>query len=208
MLAARGLACQRGAQPLFQGLDFDLAPGRLLHVQGANGSGKTSLLRIVAGLLAPAAGEVHWRGRSAAADRDAYRAEIVYIGHLDALKDDFSALENLRSHCQLAGEPATEVAAGAALARLGLQGRERLPARVLSQGQRRRAALARLLLTRRRLWLLDEPASALDAPACTQLGALLRWHLRRGGMALLTTHQPLRTPSQATQHLQLQPVAP
>jgi heme exporter protein A len=206
MLGARALACERGARLLFRDLAFDLAPGRVLQVQGANGSGKTSLLRIVAGLLAPVAGEVLWRGR--ALGREARGAELFFLGHHDALKDDFNALENLRTHCRLAGEPASDQALSKALACFGLDsGRERLPARALSQGQRRRAALARLLLTRRRLWLLDEPAAALDAAACRLLAATLLWHLRNGGMALLTTHQPLLLPRATMQQLQLEGAA-
>lgn len=203
MLAADHLSCQRGERTLFSDLNFVLEPGWLLHVRGANGSGKTSLLRLVAGLTLPAAGEVQWNGHAINADAEGYRGSLFYLGHAPALKDDFSAVENLCLASRLAGEHIDEELACETLGRWGLKGRTHLPCRSLSQGQRRRVGLARLALTTRPLWLLDEPLASLDAEATALLESLLERHLAQGGLALLTTHQPITTPATRTRELQL-----
>ena len=203
MLAADNLACQRGQRTLFSELSFALEPGWLLHVRGANGSGKTSLLRLVAGLTLPAAGQVQWNGHAISADAEGYRGSVLYLGHAPALKDDFSAVENLCLASRLAGEHVDEDIACETLGHWGLKGRTQLPCRSLSQGQRRRVGLARLALTTRRLWLLDEPLASLDAEATALLESLLERHLAQGGLALLTTHQPINTPAARTRELQL-----
>ena len=203
MLAADHLSCQRGERTLFSDLNFALEPGWLLHVRGANGSGKTSLLRLVAGLTLPAAGEVQWNGNAINADAEGYRGSLFYLGHAPALKDDFSAVENLCLASRLAGEHIDEELACETLGRWGLKGRTHLPCRSLSQGQRRRVGLARLALTTRPLWLLDEPLASLDAEATALLESLLERHLAQGGLALLTTHQPITTPATRTRELQL-----
>jgi heme exporter protein A len=190
-LELRQLACVRGRRQLFRGLSLSLQPGQLLRVSGANGAGKTSLLRMLCGLLMPAEGQVLWQGRSVHREREAFLQQLVYLGHAAALKDELSALENLHAALRLAGVPADEPAARQALAEAGLQGREHLPARVLSQGQRRRAVLARLALTPARLWVLDEPFNALDTVATTWLLGLIEAQLQRGGMVVLTSHQPV-----------------
>lgn len=205
MLAADQIACRRGDRTLFSELSFRVEPGHLLHVRGANGAGKTSLLRLVAGLLQPAAGRVRWNGGAIGADADAYRAAMLYLGHAPALKDDFSAVENLCLASRLAGEHVDEERACETLDRWGLAGRAHLPCRVLSQGQRRRVGLARLALTRRPLWLLDEPLASLDVEAAAQLESLLHRHVDRGGLALLTTHQPMATVAACTRELVLDP---
>jgi heme exporter protein A len=193
MLAAHQLAASRGDTTLFSGLDFTLAPGTLLRVTGANGSGKTSLLRALCGLLMPSAGEVHWNGENVRALREEYWKHLAYIGHANALKDDLTAAENLAFSCALAGLPAPAPRIRAALESLGLAGREKLPAKALSQGQRRRAALARLALAESQpIWILDEPLAALDAAAMEQVRSLATGHLARGGMVVLTTHQDTR----------------
>lgn len=169
--------------------------GRLLHVAGANGAGKTSLLRIVCGLLSPSQGEVCWRQQPVARARDEFNRELVYLGHAAALKDDLSCIENLASACQLTGLAPTRAQMLEALALAGLAGREKSAARVLSQGQRRRVALARLMLaTSVPLWVLDEPFNALDAVATQWLQGLLAAHLARAGVVVLTSHQGLALP--------------
>ena len=190
MLELIGLACQRGGRRLFEHLDFAVQPGELVHVQGTNGSGKTSLLRILTGLAAPAAGEVRWRGLDIHAEREAYVGEMLYLGHQPAIKDDLSAQENLVVNSRLSGVHPSREQITIALNAVGLGGRGHLPARVLSQGQRRRLALARLWLDARPLWILDEPFTALDVHATGMLEDRLAQHLAQGGMVVLTTHQP------------------
>jgi heme exporter protein A len=184
-----GLACVRGDRPLFANVSFSLSAGEWMHLQGDNGAGKTSLLRILSGLSPAAAGEVRWAGVPIRQSAEAYRAEMLYLGHTLSLKDDLSALENLQFEAAVSGEPLDEARALQGLAALGLRGREHLPLRVLSQGQKRRAALARLLTSRATLWLLDEPFVALDPSAVTQLVDLLGQHVTQGGMVLYTSHQ-------------------
>lgn len=190
-LELQGLSCRRGRRLLFSGLDAALDAGELLRVSGANGAGKTSLLRMLCGLLAPAAGRVLWRGAPLRQQRDAFHRELVYLGHAAALKDELSALENLLLAARLGGEPASEAQARHALGGAGLGGREGLPARVLSQGQRKRAALARLALSRAALWVLDEPFNALDTVATGWLRGLIDAQLQRGGLVVLTSHMPV-----------------
>jgi heme exporter protein A len=162
----------------------------MLHVQGANGAGKTSLLRMLCGLLLPTEGQVLWRGQSVSALREEFGRELVYIGHGAGLKEDLSPLENLTAACQLGGLSVSPQQTLAALAAAGLGGFEHTPARRLSQGQRRRAALARLALADSApLWVLDEPFNALDTSACGWLEALLHTHLQRAGLVVLTGHQ-------------------
>ncbi len=197
-LSANALACVRGERRLFTDLSFTLAPHTLLAVRGANGSGKTSLLRMLCGLLPPAAGTIAWNGNDIHSAREEYCAQIAYIGHLNGVKDDLSGLENLQFAARTAGIVASAASADTALRELGLNGFQRLPCKTLSQGQRRRVALARLCLSAGRpLWVLDEPFTALDAAALALTQGLLESHLRRGGMVVLTTHQdaPITAPS-------------
>ena len=184
------LSCQRGRRELFSGLKASLAPGQLLRVEGANGAGKTSLLRMLSGLLPASSGEVRWRGQNVARLRDEFNAELLYLGHAPALKDDLSALENLAFSMALAGVALAPEALLKALERAGLKGRSGLATRVLSQGQKRRAALARLELSSdRTIWILDEPFNALDNAAIVWLTTLIESHLANGGMVVMTTHQ-------------------
>jgi heme exporter protein A len=171
-LELRGLQCTRGDRPLFTDLSASVRPGEMLRVQGPNGSGKTSLLRMICGLARPSHGEILWHGRPVAAQREEFNARLVYLGHAPALKDELSALENLGASSGLGGLRCSAAEARAALADAGLRGREHLPARLLSQGQRKRAGLARLALgTASMLWVLDEPFNALDDAACAWLQA-------------------------------------
>lgn len=195
MLAASALECIRGDRTLFAGVSFALAAGTGLLVQGANGAGKTSLLRILVGLSPPAQGEVAWEGRPIRSLGEVYRREVLWCGHANGLKDDLSALENVRTAAALAGRPIAEDAARDALERAGVGAQADLPARSLSQGQKRRTALARLLFAREKLWVLDEPVAALDAGGVEWLAAGLDRHLESGGLAVVTSHQPLATRS-------------
>ncbi|HEX6321827.1 MAG TPA: cytochrome c biogenesis heme-transporting ATPase CcmA [Burkholderiales bacterium] len=189
MLEAKELECERGGRSLFRSLSFALNRGEALRVAGANGRGKTSLLRILCGLLPPAQGEVRWKGTPIRALKEDFSRELVYLGHAPAVKDDLTAAENLAIACRLAGNAQSDSAVAEALAQLGLGGVHQ-PLRKMSQGQRRRAALARLALSASvPLWLLDEPFSALDSSGIEVLRKILENHLKRGGAIAFTTHQ-------------------
>jgi heme exporter protein A len=189
VLEAQELECERGGRRLFGALSFSLLAGEALRVAGANGSGKTSLLRLLCGLLPPAAGQVLWKGMPVRDLREDYSRELVYLGHAPAVKDDLTAAENLAIACRLAGRAQTDSAIAGALARFGLAGMDQ-PVRKMSQGQRRRAALARLALSESvALWLLDEPFSALDGQGIELLRHLISRQLERGGAVAFTTHQ-------------------
>ena len=203
MLEISNLACTRGDHLLFSGLSFSLSAGELLQVEGANGSGKTSLLRTLCGFMMPTAGEVRWRGQSIRELDEEYYAEMIYLGHLNAIKDELNALENLRIGAGLAGCVVEDSQVIAALRRMGLRGRETLPVKVLSQGQRRRVALARLLFSNAPLWILDEPLTALDVGAVGLMQELIGEHLAKGGMVIYTTHQPLEVAGVTTRRLSL-----
>ena len=180
-----------GSRALFEGVEFSLRSGQWLHLRGANGAGKTSLLRLLSGLSRPDAGTIAWNGVDLARAGEDYRAALAFFGHRHALKDDLSALENLRLAAALDGREISLRAGLAALWRVGLRGRESLPVRVLSQGQRRRALLARVVSRDATLWILDEPFAALDSDGVDMVCALVRDHLRRGGSAVLTSHQAI-----------------
>lgn len=203
MLEISNLACSRGDHLLFSDLSFTLDAGELLQVEGVNGSGKTSLLRTLCGFMMPAAGEIRWRNHNVRELDEAYYAEMIYLGHLNAIKDELNAVENLRINAGLAGCAVEEKQVLAALRRMGLRGRETLPVKVLSQGQRRRVALARLLFSNAPLWILDEPLTALDVSAVGLMQELIGEHLAHKGMVIYTTHQPLEVAGITTRHLSL-----
>ena len=191
-LQAHRLACVRGDLQLFADLSFDIRPGDALWVSGANGSGKTSLLRMLCGLAAPAEGEVRWSGRNIRSLRDEFCSKLIYIGHANGVKDDLLAWENLVISTTLAGKPVSEDEAHEALQQLGLGRAADLPTRALSQGQRKRVALARLSLgLGMPLWILDEPFTALDKSAVAALCGTISRHLAGGGMVIYTTHQEI-----------------
>ncbi len=203
MLEAHDLAACRGEATLFSGLGFSLAPGTALVVSGPNGSGKTTLLRLLAGATHAAQGTLAWRGAAVHPFDPGLRAEALFIGHVPALKDELTAEENLASLTSLHGARAEPAALAAALAVWTLTRQRALPARVLSQGQRRRVGLARLSLVTRTLWLLDEPATALDDAGIATLRAVITTHLAGGGIAVIATHQELGLPTGASQPLRL-----
>lgn len=190
MLELEDLACLKGDRLLFRGLALRLEAGELLRVAGPNGIGKTSLLRLATGLALPEAGTVRWQGTPISREREAFHRSLLYLGHAAALNDLLSPLENLRFACAAAGDDVDEEICMQALVRIGLADQLDLPARVLSQGQRRRVGLARLFLASRRpLWVLDEPFTALDVRAVAELATTLSDHCAAGGMVMLTTHQ-------------------
>jgi heme exporter protein A len=191
MLRISHLSCSRGNKPLFADVNFQLQAGQALHLEGDNGVGKTSLLRMVCGLSPADAGEVCWQEQPIQHNAAAFRASLFYLGHSLSLKEELSALENLMSDAAVSGRTLNKAQALGALARMGLRGREHLPLRVMSQGQKRRTALARLLASQASLWVLDEPFVALDAKAVEGLRGLLAEHVSGGGMVLFTSHQPV-----------------
>lgn len=190
LLAARALSCRRGRRMLFTALDMALEPGSTTWLRGTNGSGKTSLMRILAGLSQPAEGDVTWNGTPLRRSGGAAHERIIYIGHANALKDDLTLTEAVAFLAVLAGLDEPVARAQAALERLGLGNRREAPVRTLSQGQRRRGALARLALDdRARTWILDEPFDALDSASVALLCRVIEANARRGGAVLLTSHQ-------------------
>jgi heme exporter protein A len=191
VLAAHGLACRRGDRILFAGLDLEVHPGQVVWLRGTNGRGKTSLLRLLAGLSRPEQGGVSWGG-TAIRDAEDFHRRLVYVGHSNALKEDLTALESLRFLALLHGRPATAAALEQALQQCGVSAHRHAAVRTLSQGQRRRVALARLALeVDASLWILDEPFDALDTQGVEILNGLLARHARRGGSVVLTSHLAL-----------------
>ena len=178
-----------------------MSPGTFVQLTGPNGSGKTSLLRILCGLLAPAEGQIKWEGANIRSLGEEYVAEVTYLGHRHGIKDELSAAENLRISNALNGVPVSKERAAEALGHMGLAGRESLPARMLSEGQRRRAGLARLLVCDTKLWLLDEVVTSLDKGAVSLVRSLIENHVAGGGIAIVATHQDLELPS--TKRLEL-----
>lgn len=203
ILEVANLECVRGDRRLFSNVSFSVTPGTLLQVTGPNGSGKTSLLRIVCGLMTPEGGEVRWQGANIRSLAEEYSRSITYIGHRNGVKEELSSLENLRVSSGLAGFKVSREQAQQALGRTGLGGRENLPTRFLSEGQRRRSALARLLTCETTLWLLDEVLASLDQAAGLLVESIIGEHLNKGGMAIVATHQELQISAGSFQRLEL-----
>lgn len=203
MLEARGLECVRGHRRLFRNLSFAVRPGDCFELRGANGSGKTSLLRMLCGLLPPESGAILWHGEPIDMQRQAYLSSMTYIGHRSAVKDEMTTLENLLVSSAVGGFALAPAEADHALEYLQLEDHKHLYARHLSEGQRRRLALARLVNCRRALWLLDEVMTSLDAPSATWVATLIEDHLLRGGMAVISTHQELKLGSRLSHRIDL-----
>ena len=195
----------RGERLLFSNLAFSLEPGGFLQLTGPNGSGKTSLLRILCGLLTPDHGEIRWQGESIRSLAEEYSRSITYIGHRNAVKEELNALENLQISSGLDGFELSRAQARDALLRVGLSGRENLPVRFLSEGQRRRSALARLLTRKTAFWLLDEVVASLDQAAVSLIEGVIGEHLSSGGMAIVATHQELHISAGSFKRLELAP---
>jgi heme exporter protein A len=191
MLEARGLECVRGHRRLFKGLSFSMHPGDCFELRGPNGSGKTSLLRMLCGLLPPTSGEILWHGNPISARREEYLSSVAYVGHRSAVKDELTTLENLRVSSALSGWELSREEARNTLGRMSLGAQEHLQARHLSEGQRRRLTLARLVACRSSLWLLDEVLTSLDEDAGHSIRTLIDDHVSQGGMAVIATHQDL-----------------
>lgn len=204
MLEAHDIEITRGNRRLFGDLSLALAPGTLFLVTGSNGSGKTSLLRALCGLLAPSAGEIRWHGESIQLMREEYWKNLLYIGHKNALKDELTTSENLAALCAFCSVETNATQRQSALAQFGLAGREHSSAKSLSQGQRRRTALARLALcSTLPVWVLDEPFAALDSAAISHLQSTVSQHLANGGMAVMTTHQDVQIAAPTVTELNL-----
>lgn len=183
------LACSKGGRQLFKDVDCTLQAGHWLYVAGANGVGKTSLLRMLCGLAPVEAGQILWNHTPISAQPDSYRQDLCYLGHLNALQESMSVQENLMFTSALGGTALNEPKARAVLERFGLRGRSQQLVRHLSQGQKRRVALSRLALSPARLWVLDEPYVAMDEAGIQMLSDLIAAHLDQGGLAVLTSHQ-------------------
>jgi len=204
MLAASQIECVRGNRRLFRDLSFRLEAHQALRVRGENGSGKTSLLRIVAGLSPPESGRVSWNDSDIHALGEDYLRDLLFLGHSNGLKDDLSPVENLRYALALAGVVANEPDLRESLAEQGLDAIADLPVNLLSQGQKRRVALTRLSFSAEKpLWILDEPFTALDAAAVERLARTITKQSHRGGMVMFTTHQEVALPGTSMRTLEL-----
>jgi heme exporter protein A len=199
-LEVEGLTCRRGERLLFKDMNFTVNTGDVLEISGHNGSGKTTLLRLLCGLLVPEQGTLRWRGQLISKVRPLYHRELAYIGHTDAIKGDLTARENLMVAGALHGGG---IDPERALEQVGLVKIQELPGRFLSAGQRRRLALARLLVNRARLWLLDEPFTALDRMAIRTIATLLEEHAAAGGMAVFTSHHAINVANARTLEISL-----
>ena len=193
-LEARAISCVLGERELFSNLDLQVFAGQCLHIRGENGVGKTSLLRLLTGLASPDSGEVLWNGHPIKKEASEYHSKLLFLGHRDALKEDLSAIQNLRMYAAIDGIALSEQDAFSALWRFGLKGREDLPVNYLSAGQKKRVLMARMVTRRAQVWILDEPFNALDSHAAQELQGLIAEHLEGNGLVLLTSHQPLAIP--------------
>ncbi len=203
MLEVINLTCVRGTRRLFKELSFSAESGELVELRGPNGSGKTSLLRILCGLAMPAAGEVRWNGTGIRSLGEEYFGAVAYLGHQNAVKDELTAIENLRISSAVCGYALDKKEAQEILKRVGLTQQQNLPARVLSAGQRRRLAMTRLLTSKARLWILDEVLTSLDDAAMNLSREFISAHLKQDGIAIVATHQDLGLAAPRFRRLQL-----
>ncbi len=196
------LACTRQDRQLFSGLNFKMGNSDVLQLEGPNGSGKTSLLRMLCGLLLPEEGEIHWQGADISKDRAPFLENLIYIGHRPGIKDELTPRENLKHICNLHGSK-QDTDIDEALKSVGLYGFEEVAVRTLSAGQKRRVALSRLLFSTAHVWILDEPYTALDKAGQAYVDQLLEQHSKNGGLIVITTHQPLHLENCTVQRIQL-----
>ena len=201
-LCVSHLTCERGYRELFNDLSFELSPGEILHVEGENGAGKTSLLRILAGLALPVMGDISFDGYDCRKYRSEYNEQIAFMGHKLGIKLELTAVENIRSYCEL-NTLRTEQQILDALEKVGLYGFEEMYCNQLSAGQKRRVALAQTMLSDSRLWILDEPFTSLDVIGVKIFLQMIQQHVNNGGMILLTTHQEVNLENCRTKYLQL-----
>ncbi|MCK5918349.1 MAG: cytochrome c biogenesis heme-transporting ATPase CcmA [Cocleimonas sp.] len=202
-LTVSNLQCTRGDRQLFSGLNLQLSAKQLLFLEGRNGSGKTTLIRTLCALFVADKGDILWQGQSIEEHLETYHNSLFYLGHLNAIKGDLTALENLRFNHTMSGQDCSDDELLDALERIGLFGYEDYPTRQLSQGQKRRVALARLIVNKSPLWILDEPFVALDIAAVELLQQIISQHIETGGMAIITTHQAVPLTEGKVQHLNL-----
>jgi heme exporter protein A len=202
LLTVNNLACARGDRELFTGLSLTVRRGEVLHIKGRNGAGKTTLLRTLCGLSRPASGEIRWNHEHIKSLDDEYRSHIAYIGHGNGIQGELTPKENLAVSASLAGAGG-EISTDETLHKIGLNGLNHLPSKLLSQGQKRRLALARLLVLNKPLWLLDEPFSALDTASVTLMENILIEHLSSNGMIIMTSHQEIGLHNAQVQYVDL-----
>lgn len=202
MLEIRDLHCVRDERVLFEHLNFTIVAGELVQIEGRNGAGKTTLLRIIAGLGDADAGEVFWRDEAVHSAREEFHSELLFLGHNTGVKKELTAFENLAFYQSMHGQ-SDHAILWDALTKVGLAGREDVPAGQLSAGQQRRVALARLWISQHKLWVLDEPLTAIDKQGVKVLEALFSEHAKRGGMVLLTTHQDMFSDSDNLRKIRL-----
>lgn len=191
MLEVKNLTAIRDERILFESLSFEIHAGELVQIEGRNGTGKTTLLRIIAGLGECECGEILWQRSKIQSDRESYHQDLLFLGHQTGIKRELTALENLRFYLAVHQQTVDEHAIFEALAKVGLAGREDVPVAQLSAGQQRRVALARLWLSKKSLWILDEPLTAIDKQGVSVLEALFLSHAQQGGIVILTTHQDM-----------------
>lgn len=203
MLEVINLGCIRGDRRLFKELNFSAQPNELIELRGANGSGKTSLLRLLCGLATPAAGEVRWQGKNIRSLGEEFFRDVAYLAHQNAVKDELSAIENLRISSAVNGNTLKGDQAQQILGRIGLSSQQNLPARSLSAGQRRRLALARLLTSDAKFWILDEVLTSLDDAAVKLSREFIGEHLKTGGLAIIATHHDLDLAADRIQRIEL-----
>jgi heme exporter protein A len=196
------LECVRGDRLLFSNLNIQIPLGQILQIEGRNGCGKTSLLRLLSGVMLPAEGHILWKGQDISKDRSVFNSDAAYLGHHNGIKGELSALENLH-FAQALATPKNDSDLYKILARLSLAGFEDIPCRHLSAGQNRRVALARLLATDATIWILDEPFTALDVKGIAELEQIFEEHVAQKGIIILTTHHPLKMDDQYYRSLNL-----
>ena len=201
-LAVKSLTCERGYRELFNDLNFELSSGEILHIKGENGSGKTSLLRIIAGLALPVSGQISFAGYDCRKYRSEYNEQLAFLGHKLGIKLELSPVENIQSYCEL-GNACTQQDIFNVLSKVGLYGFEEMYCNQLSAGQKRRVALAQVILSDTKLWILDEPFTSLDVVGVEYFLQRIQQHVEQGGMVLLTTHQEVNLSNCTIKYLQL-----